>query len=444
LRTTKAQLTQAAWAQMKDQIRKPPPLRDLVRVSALERTSDRILVVAPQPFYEDRGTPIAVRHLVASLVESGYAVDLLTYPIGADIDVGGARIIRSRNVLGLRSVPVGLSWRKLVLDLFMTLQLRDMLRRVDYRAIHAVEEMAFAAVTLAARHGVPVVYDMQSSLPDQLRSRLIFRSGMMQRLLLGAERWLVGRADAVVCSAGLASYVRRVHALAPAMEWKFPGATSPGRSDGCVPRRSELGLRNNARIVLYTGTFATYQGLSNLIDAMVDVVAFNSNVVLVLIGATEGRGPPQSDNAVKLAASGHLVVLPRQSHAVIPQFLAMAEILVSPRVYGDNVPLKIFDYLRAGKPIVVTDTAGHRSVLDDEVALFVGRDAASMATGLIRLLANPEFAQTLADAAKNRALTSHNEKTFSTLVSRLYKQVLSATGARTEGGQEDRFPDSVP
>lgn len=386
----------------------------------------RVLVVAPQPFYEDRGTPIAVRHLVESLLESGYGVDLLTYPIGADVDLGAAQVTRCRNLPGLKSVPVGFSWRKVILDLFMTMQLRNMLRRADYCAVHAVEEMAFVAVALAARHRLPVVYDMQSSLPDQLRASPVFRAAPMQRLLLRAERWVVGRADAVVCSAGLASYVRRVDARAAVVEWKFPGKLFAELADVRDPRACDLGLRPDARVVLYTGTFATYQGLRLLIDAMVEVIAFEPDAVLVLVGATPGRGPPESANAASLAASGHLIVVPRQPQARIPAYLRMAEVLVSPRLYGDNVPLKIFEYLRAGRPIVATDTTGHRSVLSDDVAVLVGRDAKSMAAGIIRLLADPDLGRMLAGRAKDHAVT---EEPFPALVSRLYDCVLSAGGA---------------
>ena len=72
----------------------------------------RILVVAPQPFYEDRGTPIALRQVLQAASELGYRVDLLTFPVGSDVDLPGLTTIRAGNPLGVRSVPVGLSLRK--------------------------------------------------------------------------------------------------------------------------------------------------------------------------------------------------------------------------------------------------------------------------------------------------------------------------------------------
>ena len=83
----------------------------------------RILVVAPQPFYEDRGTPIAVRQVLEALSELGRPVDLLTFPIGSDVAIRGLRIFRSANPFGFQRVPIGLSIRKVILDLPLTWEL---------------------------------------------------------------------------------------------------------------------------------------------------------------------------------------------------------------------------------------------------------------------------------------------------------------------------------
>ena len=52
----------------------PPNEEPAARTGAVTR----LLIVSPQPFYEDRGTPIAVSQLAAALSSLGYAVDLLT------------------------------------------------------------------------------------------------------------------------------------------------------------------------------------------------------------------------------------------------------------------------------------------------------------------------------------------------------------------------------
>ena len=192
----------------------PPPQPRRVREgrgnvcgSVAEFRTRRILVVAPQPFYEDRGTPIAVRQVLEALSELGRPVDLLTFPIGSDVAIRGLRIFRSANPFGFRRVPIGLSVRKVILDLPLTCALYRRVSRERYQCIHAVEEAAFPAAVLARRHGISLLYDMQSSLAEQLARLDPFGLPLTRRALNALEDWLLRRTSLVVTSAGLAARV---------------------------------------------------------------------------------------------------------------------------------------------------------------------------------------------------------------------------------------------
>src|ERR1700737_4752635 len=54
----------------------------------------RILMIAPEPFFEPRGTPFSEYHRIRALVELGHEVDLLTYPFGQPVSMPGLRIFR--------------------------------------------------------------------------------------------------------------------------------------------------------------------------------------------------------------------------------------------------------------------------------------------------------------------------------------------------------------
>src|SRR5438045_299224 len=90
--------------------------------------AERVLVVAPQPFYEDRGTPIAVRQLLHALATLGVGCDVVTYPVGGDPQIDGVRLYRGANPFGYRSVAIGLSMRKLILDATLIPQIIRRLR----------------------------------------------------------------------------------------------------------------------------------------------------------------------------------------------------------------------------------------------------------------------------------------------------------------------------
>jgi hypothetical protein len=76
----------------------------------------RILFLAPQPFFEVRGTPLAVLAMVRALTALGHRVDLLTYPRGEDVQVEGLRHRRSLS-LPVGRVRPGASLAKMALDL---------------------------------------------------------------------------------------------------------------------------------------------------------------------------------------------------------------------------------------------------------------------------------------------------------------------------------------
>ncbi len=382
-----------------------------------------VLLVAPQPFYQDRGTPIAVRQVLEGLCQLGYQVDVLTYPVGADVEAPGLRIIRTANPFGIKNVPVGLSIQKILLDIPLTLALQKRLRRGGYSCVHAVEEAAFPAVLLGKRYRVPVIYDMQSSLPEQLVTRAGFRSLPMRALANQLERWLLDRADFVVSSAGLENRVHRIAPKARIREWHYPGVmVQTAESDGDRLRR-RLDIPLEVPVVLYGGTFEGYQGLTELIQAIPLVRARIPGATFVLVGAENGTGSAIREQAAPLIQTGALRIVDRQPRHEISLYLSMADVLVSPRSHGGNLPLKVFDYLAAGRPIVATDIPTHRTVLNEQRAVLVPPDTRGLAEGILTVLRDPERAMRLGHAARAYAEEHLGWSSFVASLGQLYEEV---------------------
>jgi hypothetical protein len=167
----------------------------------------RILLVTPQPFYEDRGTPIAVQYVARALGQLGFNVDILTLPVGEDVSLPRTRIRRCANPFHIRSVPIGFSWRKVVMDLSLWRSFDRLLATRQYDLVHAVEDAAYIASILCPRYQQPFIYDMASAIPLELQRKALFRGAMARRFITAAERRVFKRASHVVCSAGLAEYV---------------------------------------------------------------------------------------------------------------------------------------------------------------------------------------------------------------------------------------------
>jgi glycosyltransferase involved in cell wall biosynthesis len=383
----------------------------------------RILVVAPQPFYEDRGTPIAVRQVLQALGELGRSVDLLTFPIGTDIGVPGLSIFRSANPFGFRRVPIGLSFRKVILDVPLMWALRRVVDPARYSCIHAVEEAAFPAAVLARRHGIPLLYDMQSSLAEQLAWLDPMGLAPTRHALDAMEAWLLRRSTLVVTSAGLAVRVKAMVPEVPVREWHFPSAPTDSTAVGVQRLRDELGLSGSGPVVLYSGSFEPYQGLPELIAAIPAVRARVPDVTFVLVGADRANGLIEHEGADGLVTAGALRIVERQPREAMAAYLALADVLVSPRAYGGNLPLKVFDYLAAGRPIVATDIPTHRTVLADDRAVLVAPRTEALAEGILSVLGDPERAQRLGAAARRYAQAHFGWSRFVDSVEALYAEV---------------------
>jgi glycosyltransferase involved in cell wall biosynthesis len=374
----------------------------------------KILMIAPEPFFEPRGTPFSEFHRIRALTELGHTVDLVTYPFGKDVTIPGLRIFRSLRPPFIRHVAIGPSFAKIPLDLLLAVTALRRALSGRYDAVHSHEEGSFFGVVLASMLGVPHLYDMHSSLPQQLTNFAFSRSRWLAGLFGWAERYVLRRSRVViVICPHLEETVRAIDPAVPTVLIE----NSPGSGDTPTPGsgqrvRAELGLSPDVPVVLYTGTFEAYQGLDLLFAAAAHVVRRRPEVRFVLAG---GR-PDQVEKAraqARANGAGDAVVLAGQRSAEeIPQFLDAADVLVSPRSTGTNTPLKIYQYLRSARPIVATRLLTHTQVLDDEVAYLAEATPAGFGDAILEALADPARARLVGERARRLADTKYSYEAY--------------------------------
>jgi len=359
---------------------------------AMHGDTPRVLLIAPQPFYEDRGTPIAIHHVAHALVQRGWLVDILTYAVGRDVVSPEIRIIRFGTWFRFKTVPIGLSLKKVLLDTAMPWAIWKQLGRNKYDCLHAVEEAVYPALIFGRMADIPVIYDMQSSIAEQLSLHPLLRFLRPGRLLRWIERHACTRAATVVCSAGLARKYSQNLGASVAREWTFPGSGEQVASEDRLTHRLELGIPESRQIVMYAGNFERYQGISTLLAAVPLVLAACPETVFVLIGAGPGDMRRFSSQYARLIEQEKLILMPRQSRERVRQLLSIADVAVSPRASGSNFPLKVFDYLAAGLPVVASDIPAHRGPADSALIL-VPPTPLGIADGILSLLQNPQLAE---------------------------------------------------
>jgi glycosyltransferase involved in cell wall biosynthesis len=163
--------------------------------------------------------------------------------------------------------------------------------------------------------------------------------------------------------------------------------------------------------------------LPELIAAIPAVRERVPNVTFVLVGADRANGLLSQEAASRLMRSGALRIVERQPREAMAAYLALADVLVSPRAYGGNLPLKVFDYLAAGRPIVATDIPTHRTVLTEDRAVLVAPRTDAIAHGILSVLGDPEWAQRLGTAARHYAQAHLGWGRFVGSVEALYAEV---------------------
>jgi glycosyltransferase involved in cell wall biosynthesis len=313
-------------------------------------------------------------------------------------------------------VRAGASLAKLVLDVPFLAEAIWRMAFGHYDVVHAVEEAAHLVAPAARFLGLPLVADVDSSIPDQLQY-----SGFAGR---GPLPWLANRLEthalrhaavAITVCTSLTEGVRAKAPGTPVFQVEDPPLVDDRLADpqAVADLRQSLGLGPEP-VVLYSGNFESYQG----VDLLVDAARAVPEAQFVFMG-----GEPDQIAAVKAQAGGRFAFAGKRPPSELPTFLALAHVLVSPRRQGENTPFKIYTYLASGKPIVATRIPTHTQLLDDTMAFLVEPSAEGLARGVRAALADP--AEAAAKARRGRALVDreYSEARYAEKVAAAYAEV---------------------
>jgi len=387
-------------------------------------------MIAPQPWFQPRGTPFSVLHRIKALSLLGHKIDLCTYHIGQDIAIPNLSIHRSVSLPFIKNVKIGPSKTKIILDIFLIFLTLKLLLKNKYDIIHTHEEAAFWGVPLAKLFHTAHLYDMHSSLPQQLHNFKFTTSRIFIQLFEKLESWVINNsAAAITICPELQNYV----------EQHFPEKQSTlieNVADNsivfppCPNHKKELQQKYNLKspVVLYYGTFEPYQGIDLLIKSAVKVIEqLEGAVHFVLVGGQMSQVDYYSELAENQNVASFFTFTGFQPPEMIPSFVSLADVLVSPRLQGTNSPLKIYSYLRSGKPVVATRHVTHTQILDDSVAVLAHLSAEAFAEGIIEALTNQDKTAQLVKNAKQRADNVYSYESYLNKTQLIIEKTLKAT-----------------
>jgi glycosyltransferase involved in cell wall biosynthesis len=389
----------------------------------------RILLLAPHPFYQARGTPIAVQTVLEFLSDRGHRIDVLTYHEGSDVGIPNVRIFRIPRMPGCDNIRPGFSLKKLICDVVMAGSCVRMMRRTRYDLVHAVEEAAFIAAAMKALTGVPYVYDMDSSLAEQMVDA-VPRLEPFYQVMRRIEGLAIRRSAGVLTVCAALEAVALSHA---------PGATVGRVEDTTLlPERAADKVRSllppeteGFPVAMYVGNLEYYQGIDLLLEGFRHTVGRVPHARLVIVGGQEDDVTRYRARAAELGIRPAVYFLGPRPVSELADLLGEADVLVSPRLKGLNTPMKIYSYLDSGTAVLATKLRTHTQVLDERTAFLVDPEPVALGNGLATLLTNPSLRRRLARDAKEYVQREFTPEAARRKLDAFYTSIESlAAGAR--------------
>jgi len=389
-------------------------------------------MIAPEPYFRPRGTPFSIADRLNGLNKLGYSVHLVTYPFGENRGPDDVHIDRIPHIPGIKDVRVGPSFTKIPLDFVLLLKtLWILIKNRKYAAIHTHEEGALIGVIGRLIFRVPHIYDMHSSLYQQMSNFEFTKNPFLLKIMEWLEKLFLKYSEAViVICPSLEEHAKKV---SKNREGIFLIENLPLWEDfnsfpeKIIDRKQKLGITNQ-KIIFYAGTFEPYQGLDLLLESAEMMVKQKKDFIFLVLGGNDTQVADFKDMIHNKNLENWFKLTGMVPPDHIPDYAEISDVLVSPRKSGTNTPLKIYSYLKSGKPILATNLTTHTQVLDENVAQLVDPNPDSMADGLLYLLNNPEKAGILAQNAQKLAAEKYTPEIYLDKLKKTYDFALRKMG----------------
>ncbi len=379
----------------------------------------KILLLAPHPFYQERGTPIAVDLLTGGLASRGDSVDILAYHEGEERQYPDSVVVhRVTPPLHVKDIRPGFSAKKLICDAGMLFKALSMAKSEKYDVVHAVEESVFMAMLIKKRRGTPYIFDMDSSMPAQMTQSHPFLKVLLPFLRFMEKSAMRGAVSVVPMCEALAEDARRAGASDVRVLRDIPLTERPGIKHVDAGELPGSNIR-----FLYLGNLEQYQGADLMLRSFQLVLEKFPDAALIVAGGTPAHIEEYTALANDLGVAENTHFLGPKPTSMMKSLFEQSDILLSPRLTGTNTPMKIYSYMASGKPIVATDLPTHTQVLDSETALLAPPDPAAFARKMEKLAGDSTLRKQTGKMAKEKAAHKYSYSSFVKTVNGLYDHV---------------------
>ncbi|MFN2200794.1 MAG: glycosyltransferase family 4 protein [Caldilineaceae bacterium] len=363
-------------------------------------SSFRILMVAPTSFFADYGCHVRILEETRVLQSMGHQVTIATYHNGRDLpDID---IARTLPIPWRRGYEVGSSRHKIAFDALLGWKTLSLLLSERYDVIHAhLHEGALIGLLLGRLMRKPVVFDFQGSLTEEMVDHnFLSRNSRIFGPLRGLETWIDQHSRVIFTSSSHAEEIlttqfecapERIRPLPDCVNTDTFQPAAAMDPVALASLRMQLGIPENAKVIVYLGLLAEYQGTDLLLEAMQRILQKQDNVFLLLMGFPAIFFYERK--AGDLGIRHRVVFTGRVPYEDAPLHLALGDVGVAPKLSLTEGSGKLLNYMATALPTVAFDTPVAREYLGPSGLYAVRGDAESLADTLYRaLFPDPEDA----------------------------------------------------
>jgi glycosyltransferase involved in cell wall biosynthesis len=368
----------------------------------------KILMIAPTPFFSDRGCHVRIYEEARALIDLGHDVRIVTYHLGRDME--GIPTVRIGQIPWYKKLSPGPSWHKPYLDILLFFKALSSARRCRPDIIHAhLHEGAFIALMLKGILRIPLVFDCQGSLTAEMLDHAFMRRGsLLFRMFRYLEKCINNRADFIVTSShrGAAELTE---------SWRVPQARVMGLIDGVDADLFRPFPRDEARRVLefppcratvvYLGVLNRYQGIDLLLEVIAILRERGGAPHFLVMGFPEEK---YRERAESLGLGDLVTFTGRVDYRKTPLCICAGDIAVSPKISLTEANGKLFNYMACGLPTVVFDNPVNREILGDAGIYARPGDAVDFADRIEELLNDRGRMAELSARVREKAVREHS------------------------------------
>src|SRR5690349_2662244 len=301
--------------------------------------------------------------------------------------------------------------------------------------------LALGGAWASKRLRIPFVLEINADLLEQRRFKGVPERGLRRLFAIWATRVCFNTATRIICiSPRLQDHLHTKWDVAQEKLTALPCAADIDafKPDyNSVKVRNRLGLTSEP-VVMWIGGFYPWHDLSMLLESFALILKKRPDARLVLVG--DGQTRSSIEEAATKAGMGHAVIMAgKVAHSDVPEMLSIADVTVVPSapltagIGGTGTPLKLFEYMAAGKAIVATALNEAAEVVQhgQNGLLVEPGDAQKFAETILKLINDPKERSRLGHNAREQAVKQNSWEHYTKRLEEIYFSIMEKVPARS-------------